>query len=201
MTVRVVHDFTCPWCWVGLFQAQRLQKEFGVDIEWVGAELWPEELGWPAPRIPEPEPENKPALKSRFEFLKFIEGIEVPKIERPKWMRIHKANLAVELAKHHGVADAMVEALYRAYWERGEAIGEFEVIEGIAASILPSDANISAAIESEEGAANILHFDDPAHEAGVYNVPTFFIGQERLAEQPYGELSAAVERARQSQLD
>jgi len=39
---------------------------------------------------------------------------------------------------------------------------------------------------------NIIGFDDPAHATGVYNVPTFFIGGDRYAEQPYSVIRKAV---------
>jgi hypothetical protein len=38
-------------------------------------------------------------------------------------------------------------------------------------------------------------FDDPAYASGVYNVPTFFIGEERYAEQPLTVLKKAVRGA------
>ena len=37
--------------------------------------------------------------------------------------------------------------------------------------------------------------DAPAYASGVYNVPTFFIGKERYAEQTYSVIRDAVERA------
>jgi len=49
VTLPIAHDFICPWCWVGLLQALKLKKEFGVALEWKGYELWPEELAWPVP--------------------------------------------------------------------------------------------------------------------------------------------------------
>lgn len=196
MTVRIYHDFTCPWCWIALFQAQRLQSEYGVKIEWIGAELWPETLEWPEPSIRVPEPANKPPLKSRLDFLKYIEGIDVPKVERPKRMRIHRALLAAEIAKRWGVGNVLVEALYRAYWERGEPIGALEVILKVCEGIVPSVEDLGQAIEAEEGADKLVYFDKPAYAAGIYNVPTFEIGGERLAEQPYGELAVAIETAK-----
>src|SRR5512135_1438127 len=101
LVIPVAHDFTCPWCWIGLFQAKRLMAEFGVEIEWRGHELMPEELEWPAPRTPTPEPLNRPATLSRFEFLTLMDGVQVPPVERPKRMRVHAALEAVEFMKEH----------------------------------------------------------------------------------------------------
>lgn len=194
MTIRVAHDFTCPWCWVGLFQARRLQAEYGVEIDWVGYELQPEELEWPEPTIKIPDPPNKPKILSRFEFLLFNEGMELPVVSKPVRMRTHRAHLAVEIAKPHGVADTFVEALYRAFWEEGREINDIDVLLELADGRLPAEADLRAAIEAEEGAEKITHFDKPAYASGVYNVPTFFIGNVRLAEMPYGLIRAAMER-------
>ena len=28
LKVTIAHDYLCPWCWVGFFQAKRLKEEF-----------------------------------------------------------------------------------------------------------------------------------------------------------------------------
>jgi predicted DsbA family dithiol-disulfide isomerase len=195
MTVRIAHDFICPWCWIGLLQARKLQQEFGVDIEWIGYELFPNELEWPDFQPAKSDPENKPKTLTRLQFLEYADNTPIPQSDRPKKMRSHNAHLAVELAKKHGIEDSLVEALYRAFWQEGQNINDVDVLEKIAKGRFPSDVDLRAAIAAEEGAENIVHFDDDAYKGGVYNVPTFFIGDERLAEQPYGVLKAAVEKS------
>src|SRR5579862_6024304 len=202
MLVPVAHDFNCPWCWVGLFQVKRLKVEFGVKIEWRGHELLPEEMDWPAPRPPELEPPNRPPILSRFEFLKVIEGIEVPKIERPKQMHTHNAHEAVEYFKEHAPdqVDAFVEAVYRAYWEQGQRIGDSEVLERLARPLL-SEANggLAKAITERRYKDKITPFDAASYRAGVYHVPTFFIGEKRYAEMPYSILERAMKEVAPAQ--
>ena len=197
IVIPVAHDFTCPWCWIGLFQAKRLKAEFGVKLEWLAYELCPAELGWPEPRAPMPVPANKPPLLSRLDFLKLMDSVDIPKIERPKRMHIHDAHEAVEFVKQHvpKATDAFVEDLYRAYWERGERIGEIDVITDIAAPYLAADNDFERSITSKRYAEKIIGFDAPAYATGVFNVPTFWIGGERYAEQPY----MVLERAMKSQ--
>ncbi|HTQ11547.1 MAG TPA: DsbA family protein, partial [Fimbriimonadaceae bacterium] len=211
LVIPIAHDFLCPWCWVGLFQVKRLKAEFGVEFkfEWRGHELIPEELDWPEPKAPMPEPSNKPPILSRFEFLKLMDGIEVPNVERPKRMRMHYALEAVEYIKEHAPdrVEEFVEAVYRAYWERGERIGDIDVLEGIAAAFFGSDAasagaaehraaqpdeSLRTALEERRYRDRIIHFDAPSYAAGIYNVPTFEIGGKRYAEQPYVVLKKAV---------
>jgi len=195
ITIPVAHDFICPWCWVGLLQAKRLERELGAKIEWLGYELFPEELEWPD-HTPAPEPPaNRPPTLSRFEFLLVADNIEMPSAERPKKMRTYNAHEAVEYAKTEGVSNELVEELYHAYWERGEDINNVEVIRRLSDGIIQDLDALEKAIQSKEFKKNIVGFDDEAYSKGIYNVPTFMIGKERLAEQPFSNLRKAVMHA------
>ncbi len=192
ITIPVAHDFICPWCWVALLQAKRLENEFGAKIEWLGYELFPTDLEWPdwAPG-PEP-PANKPPTPSRFDFLLAADDIEMPTAERPKKMRTFNAHEAVEYAKTEGVGNELIEVLYRALWERGEEINDLDVLRRLAAGVVKNvDALIQAAA-SDQFRDKIVKFDDDAYAIGVYNVPTFYIGGKPYAEQPYSVLRKAV---------
>lgn len=191
--VAIAHDFTCPWCWIGLIQAKRLQSQFGVEIEWRGHELWPEELEWPESRPSAPIP-DKPATPSRLDFIKMLDEVEVPPVERPKRMRVHTALEAVEYVKEHAPesVDAFVEDVYRAYWERGERIGDVVVIAALARPYISDLNDFEYAMEERQYREKVVHFDAPSYKSGVFNVPTFFIGDARYAEQPYVVLERAV---------
>ena len=179
-----------------MLQTQRLREEFGAEIEWRGYELFPDELEWPAPGAPAPEPPaNKPSVPSRLEFILLADDIELPKAVRPQQMRTHNAHEALEFAKSEGKADAFAEALYRAYWERGREINKPEVLREIANGILDDVEAMLRAVGERRYAGDIVGFDDEAYAGGVYNVPTYWIGNERYAEQPYSVLKRAVERS------
>lgn len=197
MTIPVAHDFICPWCWAGYLQAKKLRAEYGVTFDWIGYELYPAALEWPAPQPPKPEPPNKPKTPSRLDFLLLCDGIEMPKKLRPKQMRTHNAHLAVEFAKRNGLnVDVVIETLYVAYWERGEEINSPDVLKALLSPLGVDGEALDEAIEKDLGAENLVGFDDDAYANGVYNVPTFFIGGERYAEQPFVVLAKAVEAAR-----
>ena len=193
MTIRVAHDFNCPWCWVGLFQAQRLEREFGVAIEWVGYELFPKDMAWDYSSCPI-EPKNKPKTPGRFAIHSFAEGISVPNIDRPFEQRTYNAHQAVEYAKTEGVANQLVERLYRAHWEEGKDINTLETLGKEAQGIIVNIPAMLKAVEDNRFDDQVVDFDKPAYDSGVYNLPTFFIGDERLAEQPYRKIKAAMEK-------
>ncbi|HWA83808.1 MAG TPA: dihydrofolate reductase family protein [Fimbriimonadaceae bacterium] len=196
LAIPVAHDFTCPWCWIGLFQAKRLKAEFGVEIEWRGHELWPEELEWPEYRPAAAIP-GRPPVPSRLDFIKLMDGIEVPVTERPKRMRVHAPLEAVEFFKERQPesVDAFVEAVYRAYWERAERIGDVEVLVALAGRFGIDLVDLAEALESRRFRDRVVHFDAPSYKAGVFNVPTFWIGGEPYAEQPYAVLEKAMRAA------
>jgi riboflavin biosynthesis pyrimidine reductase/predicted DsbA family dithiol-disulfide isomerase len=193
LTIPVAHDFVCPWCWVGWIQSQRLRAELGVRFDWVGYELWPAELPRPAPGVPVPKDARRPVTPSRFDFLLTIEGLTLPDVPQPSGVDTHAAHEAVEYAKTEGAQEAAMEALYRAFWERGEHIGDPETVIALVGPHVSDVSALRKAIESRQFADNIVGFDDPAHENGVFNVPTFFIGSERYAEQPYNVLCSAIQ--------
>lgn len=196
MTIPVYHDFICSWCWAAIFQAKRLQDEFGVEIEWRGAELFPEDLAWPEPGPPIPAPPaNRPPTLSRFELFLAAENLEMPHVSRPHRMRSYFAHATVAFAGRSGKANAMVEALYRAYWEHGANINDIDVLEGIAVRVLGDAAGLRKALEAGDDRGDTLKFDEDANAAGIYNVATFIIDGRSYAERPYRDLSRAVARA------
>lgn len=195
ITIPVAHDFICPWCYVALLQINRLKEEFDVEFEWVGYELFPEDMEWPAPRPAEASPANKPPVLSRFEFLLYADGVSMPDVERPNRMKSYNAHQAVEYAKTEGVANELTEKLYRALWEEGQEINLLEVILEIAQGTVRNLEALKQAIQTKQFSDKIIPYDQPAYDSGVYNVPTYFIAGERYAEQPLGILRNAIIRA------
>ncbi|MBI1332894.1 MAG: thioredoxin domain-containing protein [Armatimonadetes bacterium] len=189
--IPVAHDFICPWCWVAIEQIRKLRQEFDIEIEWRGYELLPEWME-DLPSESKTEPPNKPPLLSRFRFLLAADGLELPLVPKPPKMRSFNAHQAAEYAKTEGVQDAFIERLYDAFWKEGREINRPRVILQLAEGIIKDLDALANAIETKQFKANIVDFDDDAHANGVYNVPTFYIGEQRLAEQPYSVLRKAI---------
>ncbi|MFM2222924.1 MAG: hypothetical protein RLZZ78_1181 [Armatimonadota bacterium] len=195
--VVLYHDIVCPWCYVGLFQAARLEEQFGIEITWLGAELFPPDLDGP-PSNPGPRPAivRDPAKPNRFDDFAAAEGVSVSDV-RPGFVRSHRALLALEFAKTlgHEAFNLLNTAIYKAYWETYADIENIDVLRDIASGVgIDADA-MAAAVANEAFADQILPFDDGAYGAGVRNVPTFIFGaNEVLAEANYDDLARAMER-------
>ncbi len=190
--VRVAHDFNCPWCWIAVSQARRLRADFGVRIEWAGYEIHPEGVEFAEPRGFKFGVPNRPPTPDRLGLAYAAEGMEPPTSPPPKTMRTHNAHEAVEYARTVSAANELVERLYRAAWTEGKDVNQFETIADAARGVVPDVEAMLKAVRERRFADRIVPFDDPAYRTGVYNVPTFFIGGKRYAEQPYAVLAKAA---------
>lgn len=191
LQVAIAHDYSCQWCYIAWKQIQRLKREFDIRVDWRGFELWPAEL----PKLPSPpvvEIPERPSIPTRFQLMLALEGLTMPDAERPKNMSTHKAHLATEVAKRHGVGDAMAQGLYQAHWEQGANLEDVEVLTSIGSGVGLDTGALEQSIESGEHSDKIIHFDAPAYREGIFNLPTFIVQGKRYAQQPYQVLSEAL---------
>lgn len=198
MKVTICHDYLCPWCWVGFFQAQKLTEEFPqIALDWRGYELLPEELG-PMPDF-SPQPKDPHAAPSRFEQFAQAEG--VPLHERTIGaVRTHYALEGAEWVKdkHPQYFDAYNEAVYRAYWERSDDISNLDILGGLVASVGLDDRDVVSdflrAVSAKEYHSKIVRFDEDAYAVDITHVPTFWFRGERCAEAPYSVIRDLAQR-------
>ena len=191
--LQVAFDVVCPWCWVAWRQAARLQAEFpSLTFRWIGYELLPEGLEY-TPSPPDPDASRKPRIPSRFDLLLAAECLTLPGRKRG----ISNSRLALEGAEfawEAGKADAYLDALYHAYWEEDRDISSKSVLMEIAEAAELDVAAFMNSLENHTYGARVIEFDEPAHEAGVWNVPTWMFPEEWVAEQPYGVLRELAAR-------
>ena len=194
--IALYHDYLCPWCWVGWLQSVKLRDEFGIDFEWIGAELMPPGMEGP-PSSPGPQPPRDPNReKDRFDLFCDEEGVQFPQ-PRPGFVRTHAALLGAEFARRQGtdIEWAWHRAVYEAYWLRCADIESVDVLRRIGESVGLDPIALAGSIASEEFAADIVPFDDPIYASGVRNVPTFVFGaNEQLAEANLDDLRRAAAR-------
>ncbi len=194
--LTVAHDVICPWCWVAWQQRKRLLAEFPtLQLRWVGYELLPEGLPYtPAP--PDPDAERKPRIPSRFDLLLAAEGLTLP--ERNRDRSISRMALeGAEFAYAAGKADPYLDALYHVYWEEAQDIADPVVLTRIAQTAGLDTENFFQALEAQTYRDRVIEYDEPAHEAGIWNVPTWMFPNDWVAEQPYSvvrELAAKFVR-------
>ncbi len=191
--LTVVHDVVCPWCWVALRQAERMRIDFpSVTLRWVGFELLPATLVY-TPKPVDPDADKKPPIPTRFELLQLADGLTVPK----RTSKLSNSRLALEggeFAWGAGKQQDYIEALYHAYWEEDRDINDLAVLKDVAEKSGLDVFEFIAALESRMYRKHIVEFDEPAHAAGIWNVPTWKFPEKWVAEQPYSVVSAMCKR-------
>lgn len=195
MEVTICHDYLCPWCWVGFFQAKKLHEEFPqIRQVWRGFELLPEELG-PLPDY-KPQPPDPNAPLSRFEAFSQAEGAPVPEGRTIGLVRTHYALEGAAYAQDREPErfDAYNEAVYRAFWEHSEDISDLDVLGRLAEGAGLDKIEFLSAVSSKAYYDEITRFDDDAYAADVTHVPTFVFRGERCAEAPYTTIRELAER-------
>lgn len=109
-------------------------------------------------------------------------------------MRSHNVLLAFEWAKQDGCFEPLLNKLYRAYWEEGQVVNDLDVLADLGKGIVSNTAKLIESVKADEFAVKVIAFDEPSYEAGVFNVPTFYVGALKLAEQPLPVLRSAIAR-------
>jgi predicted DsbA family dithiol-disulfide isomerase len=187
MTIDIVSDAVCPWCFVGkrrLEAALASTGEAGIVVRWRPYQL--------DPTIPRDGLERRGYMRAKFRDesriaeaharLKAL-GAEVgiafdfDAIERaPNTLDAHRLIL---WAGESGAQDEVVERLFSAYFEHGRDIGNRAVLAEIAGASGMDAANVERRLEGDDDIEAVRAQMGQAQEIGVSGVP-FFIFASRL---------------------
>ena len=209
LTIEIVSDVICPWCYIG---KRRLEKALpllgGVEaqIRWLPFQLNPDmpEGGVPRAQYREAKfgsPERAKSLDARVAHEGSGEGIAFAfdRIERtPNTVRAHQL---IELAQRQDaknpaerqqwVGNAVVDALFRGYFEEARDIGDAAVLEEIAKGCGVRDWPRSADPET------VAALEESMRGLGISAVPTF-VFDRRIGvsgAHPPESLAAAIREA------
>lgn len=192
-SIRVFSDYVCPWCYLGLKEAEKLHDQFDVELDWQPFELRPggPEEGWALPdhiRAKMNSPDNP--LKLRAKKL----GIELKEREWiPSSRRAHECT---EFARVHGKLEVFHAAVLRSYWSEGKDLHDWAVLTACAQEAGLDAGAMKAEVEAGKFKAEVDRRVAEAHDQGVHAVPTFII-QDKYAiqgAQEYGVFKLAMEK-------
>jgi predicted DsbA family dithiol-disulfide isomerase len=200
LTIEIASDVICPWCYIGKRRLEKalatLQGEVEPEIRWLPFQLNPD---MPAGGLPRAEYrkakfgslERARGMDARVAAEGRGEGIEFAfeRMERtPNTIAAHEL---IDLAQQQGRGGAVVDALFRAYFEEARNIGEAAVLESIAAQ-----AGVSG-WPDEARRAEVAALEEDVRGLGISGVPTFILGR-RLGvsgAHPPESLAAAIREA------
>lgn len=186
--IEVVSDVVCPWCFIGkrrLEQALQLlaaqEPDTKIEVVWRPFELNPQlpAEGMERSRYLELKFGNRaPDIYARVGAVGRSVGIEFAFeriVRQPNTLPAHQL---IELARESNRQDAVVEALFRAYFLDGQDLSQADNLVQIAAAAGLDAAAAVACLADDAQRAAVAEREEQARELGVGGVPFFiFAGQ------------------------
>jgi predicted DsbA family dithiol-disulfide isomerase len=209
LSVDVWSDIACPWCYVGKRRLEAALKRFEqaaeVEVTWHAFELDPS-----APRVRDTtlshaeriakkygvSVERARAMSQRLSETAAAEGLSFD-FEHIRSGNTFDAHRLLHLAHLRGVQDAVKERLMRAYFCEGQALGEHETLQRLAAEAGLDADEVQGLLSSDLYARETRADQAQAQELGVDGVPFFVIGGRYAVAgaQPTELLLSALQKA------
>jgi predicted DsbA family dithiol-disulfide isomerase len=182
MNITVFSDYICPFCFIGAETLKKVQPEVPpFTLEWKGFQIHPE---YPAAGVPVEQraarfgQERYAALWRNIIMMAEGIGLEMrqPSVLTNSLMALE----ATEYAKDEGKAPEFSHAVYRAYFQNQQNIGDLEVVLGIARQVGLDPTLVQEHLQAGTYSERIKTAQQEARTRGVSGVPTFIIGPAQI---------------------
>jgi predicted DsbA family dithiol-disulfide isomerase len=184
VSVEVISDVICPWCYIGKRRLEKavaaFDRQHEIRVRWLPFQLNPQ---MPKEGISRREYrsrkfgtwERSQQLDTTMVAVGEAEGIHfaLDKIERTPNTR--DAHRLIWLADKEGVQDAVVEALFRAYFTEGRDISNHQTLLDVVAEAGLDRHQAEAVLNSDEGLEAIKEAEALARRLRVESVPFFIV--------------------------
>jgi predicted DsbA family dithiol-disulfide isomerase len=183
--VEVVSDVICPWCYVGKRRLERAIQLLGpnarVKVTWKPFQLNPT---MPKGGMARSEYrrakfgslERSQMLDARLTAVGASEGIEFHLERIARTPNTFDAHRLIWLAQHQDKQDAVVEALFKAYFTDGVDIGETRNLVAIAVSAGIEEEFVEKMLATDEGLSETVTVEEQFKAMGIEGVPSFVVG-------------------------
>lgn len=200
MLIEVASDVVCPWCYIGKRRLEKalalLGREVEATVAWLPFQLNP---GMPPEGVPRAEYrrakfgslERARALDARVAKEGAGEGIQFAFERMERTPNTFRAHQLIDLAQQQGRGAAVINLLFRAYFEEARDIGDAAALAGIAESCQVTQWPDAA------DAARVARLEEGVRELGISGVPTFIFGRKSgiSGAYPAEQLAAAIREA------
>ncbi len=186
MQIDVVSDTICPWCFIGkrrLERALALRPAIEFDVRWRAYRL--------DPTVPSEGVDRKAYMKAKFgdsprshamaDALRnagTVENIAFAFDRITKTPNTLDSHRLIRWAGSAGMQDAVVETLFRTYFEEGSDIGSREILMAVAEETGMDTALVGELLEAGADREIVEREDALAHQMGVSGVPTFIFANK-----------------------
>lgn len=187
MQIDIISDVVCPWCYVAkrqLEQALAQRPGLNVQIRWFPYQLHPEA---PAEGYPYRETIERKYGRQMIEVMfgritaaGAAVGLELHLDRIARGANTLDAHRLIEWAREADLEDAMVEALFQAYFRDGRDVGDRATLAAIAGEVGLDGTAIATRLASAEGRAEVLERIRYSRDQGVTGVP-FFVFDGKLS--------------------
>lgn len=182
MKITVFSDYICPFCYIGIETLRKVQSEVPpFTVEWKGFQLHPE---YPTTGLPM---ERRIAQYGRERYaavwqniLSLAAGIGLAMTPPPLVTNSLMALEATEYAKEQGKEESFSRAVYQAYFQQGQNIGDSAVLLSLAAAVGLDPKQVQHHLRTRTYAARIQSSQQEARALGVSGVPTFIVGPAQI---------------------
>ena len=200
LDIEIASDVICPWCYIGKRRFEKalalLQGEVEARVTWLPFQLNPD---MPPEGVARAEYrrakfgslERGKVLDTRVALEGAQEGIEFAFERMQRTPNTLAAHRLIDLAQSQQRAAAVVDALFRAYFEEARDIGDAAVLAAIAAS-----AGVAQWPDAAD-AARVARLEQGVRELGISGVPTFIFERKSgiSGAYPPDQLAAAIREA------
>ncbi|HEX2555693.1 MAG TPA: DsbA family oxidoreductase [Microvirga sp.] len=183
LTIAIVSDVVCPWCYLGKRRLERALAELDrpAEIQWLPYELNPdmpqEGMERGAYREAKFGAERAAQYDAQLTALGEEEGVPFAFGRQARTPNTRRAHQLIAFAASEGKSDAVVEALFKAYFEDGRDVGDEEVLGDIAAASGIDRRTALMAIRDTGLASYVADLERQAGGLGIQGVPFFIVDQ------------------------
>jgi predicted DsbA family dithiol-disulfide isomerase len=182
--ITIVSDVICPWCYVA---KKHLEKAFAMTssvdqfvVTWRPYELNPsmpkEGMGRRTYRSRKfGSSEQSQQLDAQVASAAKNAGLEFRHDLMLRAPNTFNAHRLIWFAEQRGVQDAVVDAIFKAYFTQGRDVGDIATLIDIAAEEGVDRATVSAFLHSDAGTAEVKQEESIAVQNRIDGVPTFIL--------------------------
>lgn len=192
LNIDIVADFVCPWCFIGKRRLEvatsALRNDFPdvlVQTRWRPFFLNPDTPAEGEPYLPFLEHKfgSRSAVEALFERVRSggrPYGVDFAFEKIARRANTLLAHRLVSWAQQRGPADALVERLFVAQFQLGEAIGDRAVLARLAGECGYSTDEWLAWSAGSDNIAQLRADAQGLRQLGINQVPTFIVDSKRI---------------------